>query len=106
MVISSLVVEATPGKIHAAADALEEIPGVEVHNREGYKIVVTIEAETVGESHDIASSFIAIDGVTGASLIYANFEDDPSLKTCGERQNEAASGEGAAAPENSPLPTD
>jgi len=88
MVISSLVVEATPGKIHAVADELAKIPGVEVHNHEGYKIVVTIEAETVDDSHDIASGFVDIDGVIGVNLIYANFEDDPTLKTPEERAAE------------------
>ena len=87
MVISSLVVEAMPGKIHAAADELARIHGVEVHNHEGYKIVVTIEAETVDESHDIASGFINIDGVTGVNLIYVNFEDDPSLNNGPQRSH-------------------
>lgn len=85
MVISSLVVETTPNKVHTAAEALSKIEGVEVHNHEGYKIVVTIETETVDDSHEIASNFMNIDGVTGVNLIYANFEEDPSLQAAQEK---------------------
>lgn len=85
MVISSLVVETTPGKVRSAAEALAKIEGVEVHNFEGYKIVVTIETETVDDSHEIASGFMNIEGVTGVNLIYANFEDDPSLKAAQDK---------------------
>lgn len=79
MVISSLVVEALPDSVDAVKDALVVKPGVEVHERNGYKLVVTIEAETVDDSHDIASSFISIPGVIGVDLIYLNFEDDKTI---------------------------
>ena len=93
VVISSLVVEARPESVDAVARALAAMEGVEVHEVNGYKIVVTIEADTVDDSHDIASGFIGIEGVTGASheissrfiqipgvlnvnLVYVNFEDE------------------------------
>ena len=79
MVISSFVVETTPDATQQAAQKLAECPGVEVHEINGYKVVVTIEAETVDASHEVASGFIGIEGVTGVNLVYANFEDDPSL---------------------------
>ncbi|WP_139653123.1 chaperone NapD [Raoultibacter phocaeensis] len=80
MVISSLVVDAVPGKEHAIADQLVQIDGVEVHSMEENRIVVTIEAETVDDSHAIASGFINIEGVMNINLVYANFEDDPSIR--------------------------
>ncbi len=80
MVISSLVVDAVPGTEDAIAQSLAGIDGVEVHNREENRLVVTIEAETVDASHAVASSFIEIDGVMNINLVYANFEDDPSLR--------------------------
>lgn len=79
MVISSLVVEAAPDKLDSAAKELAAIPGVEVHGVQDYKIVVTLEAETSVESHDIAATFMDIDGVFGVNLIYFNFEDDPTI---------------------------
>lgn len=80
MVISSLVVDAVPSTEDAIAQSLAAIDGVEVHNREENRLVVTIEAETVDASHAVASSFIEIDGVMNINLVYANFEDDPSLR--------------------------
>lgn len=79
MVISSLVVEVLPERLESACLALSQRAGVEVHGANENRLVVTIEAETVDESHDIASGFIGIDGVYGVNLVYANFEDDPSL---------------------------
>ena len=76
MVISSLVVETLPESTASAAEALAELPGVEVHEINDYKIVVTIEADSIDESHDIASSFLGVSGVTGINLVYANFEDE------------------------------
>ncbi len=79
MVISSLVVNAVADKASTAAEALAAIPGVEVHGCEEGKIVVTIEAETSVESHDIAATFMDIEGVYGVGLVYFNFEDDPTV---------------------------
>ena len=86
MVISSLVVETTPGKVHTVAEELAKIPGVEVHNDSGYKIVVTLETETTRQSHDIAAGFISISGVSNVNLI-CSFED-PELQA-GELSAEA-----------------
>lgn len=79
MVISSLVVTTLTGETEAVAEALAKIDGVEVHETNGLKLVVTIEAETVDASGRIANSFNKIDGVLNVALIYVNFEDDPSL---------------------------
>lgn len=76
MVISSLVVETVPGKEDAVAQALSAMEGVEVHEANGYKLVVTIEAPSTAASHGTASSFLSVDGVMNVSLVYANFEDE------------------------------
>lgn len=78
-VISSLVVETMPDCTESVSAKLAGLDGVEVHGIDGYKIVITIEAETVDESHAIASSMIQIEGVIGVNLIYMNFEDDKSI---------------------------
>ena len=54
VVISSLVVEARPESVDAVARALAAMEGVEVHEVNGYKIVVTIEASSTGASHEIS----------------------------------------------------
>ena len=76
MVISSLVVETLPEFTQAAEIALNAMEGVEVHEVNDYKLVVTIEAESTDDSHAIASSFIQVEGVIGVNLIYFNFEDE------------------------------
>ena len=79
MVISSLVVETAPEYTQAVAAELSGLPGVEVHGIEGYKVVVTIEADTVDASHAIANGIVTITGVIGVDLIYLNFEDDKTI---------------------------
>lgn len=76
VVISSLVVETEPDHTAAVARALAALDGVEVHEVNGVKVVVTIEATSSSASHAIASSFIGIPGVTNINLIYVNFEDE------------------------------
>lgn len=76
VVISSLVVETAAGTADAVADALANLAGVEVHERQGHKLVVTIEAPTVAASHARASEFLQVAGVTGINLVYCNFEDE------------------------------
>ena len=79
VVISSLVVETAPEYTDAVAAKLPAIDGVEVHGVEGHKIVITIEAETVDASKDIADGIVAITGVLGVNLVYLNFEDDKTI---------------------------
>ena len=78
MTISSLIVECAPAASGAVARQLASRAGVEVHGVDANKgkVVVTVEADGINESHDIASRFIGIDTVRGVDLIYANFEDD------------------------------
>ena len=59
-------VEARPESVDAVARALAAMEGVEVHEVNGYKIVVTIEASSTGASHEISSRFIQIPGVLNA----------------------------------------
>lgn len=79
MVISSLVVETAPEYTEAVAGKLPGLAGVEVHETNGYKIVITIEADTVDESHDIADAVALMQGVLNVSLVYLNFEDDKTI---------------------------
>lgn len=76
VVISSLVVEARPEAVDAVCRALEAMEGVEVHEVSGYKIVITIEAHSVGASHEVSSRIVAIPGVLNVNLVYVNFEDE------------------------------
>lgn len=79
MVIAGLVVETLPACTDTAAQDLAAIEGVDVHEVNGRKVVVVLEAETVDAAHAAASGFAAIPGVTGVNVVYCNFEDDPTL---------------------------
>ena len=79
MVISSLIVTVEEGKASEAQAAVEALAGVEVHEEKNCQLVVTIEAETLDESAAIAESFSSLPGVLLTSLVYVNFEDDPSI---------------------------
>ena len=76
MVISSLVVETLREHTQNAAEQLAAMSGVEVHEINDFKIVVTIEAPSIESSYERASSFIKIEGVTGVHLVYCNFEEE------------------------------
>ena len=76
MVISSLVVETLREYTQNAAEQLAAMSGVEVHEINDFKIVVTIEAPSIESSYERASSFIKIEGVTGVHLVYCNFEEE------------------------------
>lgn len=105
MVISSLVVEALPGRADGVSRALERIAGVEVHEVQGCKLVVTIEADSTEASHATASSFAAVEGVASVSLVYVNFEDETLGTSAGVQASASAgvddgagAGVGAGAP--------
>lgn len=85
MIISSLVVEALPGKAEELSATLDKLEGVETHGVQENQVVVTIETETVEESHALASSFVHLEGAVNVNLVYANFEEDPFIKKAVER---------------------
>ena len=80
-VISSYVVEAAPGREPDVTGALATLGphGVEVQGSVGPRLVVTVEAPSVAATYDVAKGFATLPGVLNVSLVYANFEDDPSL---------------------------
>ena len=80
MVISSLIVETIAEYTDAVSEEVASVDGVEIHEVvDGYKIVITIEADTVDASHDIANGLAGITGVIGVDLVYVNFEDDQTI---------------------------
>ncbi|QED47851.1 chaperone NapD [Cytobacillus dafuensis] len=81
MVISGIYIETIPGEAYKAAEALREIDGVEVHHIEDdFKIVLTIEAETISKSFEIAETFKPINGILTICLAYSNFEEEPAYQ--------------------------
>lgn len=84
MVVSGIYIETIPGEANKAAALLNEINGVEVHHIEdNYKIILTIEAETINKSYEIAETFKPIDGILTICLAYSNFEEEPAYQEAG-----------------------
>lgn len=79
VVISSLVVETLPDCTEAVKAALQVMEGVEVHEVQGRKIVITIEAGSLDASQAIASRLAGLAGATGVQLVYVNCEEDPVI---------------------------
>lgn len=76
MVISGLLLMSKPGHQEQVTERLAAIPEVEVHQVvEDYKIVITIEADSMERSEQIAFKDIAaMPGVLGVYLAYCHFE--------------------------------
>lgn len=78
MVISGIYIETIPGDALKVSQSLQKIDGVEVHHLEDdFKIILTVEADTVDGSYKIAEKFKQIDGVLTICLAYSNFENEP-----------------------------
>ena len=80
MVISSIIIETLENQAKEVAAQLAEIQGIEVHHIEDYKIIITVETETLDDSYALTKDFVNIEGVLTINLVYCNFEDDPTLQ--------------------------
>jgi nitrate reductase NapD len=78
MAISSLVLDSLPDSQDQVVADLNAIEGVGVQgvDKETGRIVVTIEAPNIDESHRIASGFINIPNVFNVNLVYVSVEDE------------------------------
>ena len=78
MAISSLVLDSLPDSQEQVVADLNAIEGVEVQgvDEKTGRIVVTLEAPSIDESHRIASSFIDIPNVFNVNLVYVSVEDE------------------------------
>lgn len=75
-----------PDRTDDVARELAQREGVEVHETNGHQDRRHHRGRHRGRlGTDIASGFIGIEGVTGINLVYANFEDDPTLAEAGTR---------------------
>ncbi|MBA3904205.1 MAG: glutamate synthase [Rhodocyclaceae bacterium] len=78
MNISSVIVNAQPGRAGAVRSGLEQTPGVEIHAAtEDGKFVVTIETDDDGETVGTYDRLSRMDGVMSVAMVYHQFESDP-----------------------------
>lgn len=75
MNICGVLVHARPGESSAIADALRQMPGVELHNHASDgRIVVTVEDTAASQASDQIAAIHALPGVIAAALVYHHFE--------------------------------
>jgi len=68
--ISSAVVLARPEQTDAVIGRLSHEPGVEVHGRNGPRIVVVMEAPTAGRLGEMLNQLTLMEGVISAAMVY------------------------------------
>jgi nitrate reductase NapD len=83
MNISSVIVNAQPGRTAVVRSGLEQTAGVEVHaaTEEG-KFIVTIETDTDGEMVAAFDRINALEGVMSVAMVFHQFESDPEREVC------------------------
>ncbi len=77
MNISGVLVHSRPEKTEIVEAALEDLPGVEVHQiTDDGLIIVTVEDTDAVASGDTMVKMNLLEGVLSASLVYHHFEPD------------------------------
>jgi nitrate reductase NapD len=79
MNISGILVVTPPARLESVAQALDALPGVEVHHLEPAtgRIVVVQEAETVDQEVAALGRIKAVSGVMLAEMVYHVFDQTP-----------------------------
>lgn len=78
--VSSAVISVLPGREAEILAALPDLPGVEVHARNGARIVITIEGYSTGELGDRLTSISAMPGVIAANMVFEHSEAEEPQK--------------------------
>ncbi len=75
--VCGVLVMAHPEKGPAVEQALQHLPGVEVHARDADgRLVVTVEGAFSAECADTITQMALVDGVVSTSLVYHEIETD------------------------------
>lgn len=72
--ISSAVILVQPASAEAVAAHVAAMPGVDVHAREGSKIIITIEGPTTGVLGDSLTQISLLDGVLAANMVFEHVD--------------------------------
>ena len=75
--IASVLVQARPDRLDAAARAIEALPGTQIYSRDPKgKLVVVIEASDVGMVGTILNTISAMPNVLTAALVFHGTDED------------------------------
>lgn len=80
-IVSSIVVCVIPGRQHAVAAALADLPGVEIGPSSNTKIVALLEGRTRGEVGARLAHITQIDGVIAASMVFEHAGEGQEIQS-------------------------
>ena len=72
--VSSAVVLAKPNRAEAVVDLLSRELGVEVHGRNGPRIVVVMEAPSAGQLGEMLNRITLMEGVISAAMVFEQLD--------------------------------
>jgi nitrate reductase NapD len=74
--IASILVQARPERLDAAAHAIEALPGTQIYSRDPKgKLVVVVEATDVGRIGEILNTISLLSDVLTAALVFHGTDD-------------------------------
>ncbi|MGA7181660.1 MAG: chaperone NapD [Thiobacillaceae bacterium] len=78
MNLSGVLVVARPDALRSVAEALSELPGVEVHQQDSAtsRLVAVLEAEDIQAEIDLLKQVKSLPGVAMAEMVTHYFEED------------------------------
>jgi nitrate reductase NapD len=81
MNVSGILVVVPPDRLDAALERLNALPGVDVHHTDpaSGRIVVTQEAQSVGDEVEGLKQIKALPDVVLAEMVYHHFEDSTEI---------------------------
>jgi nitrate reductase NapD len=80
-IVSSIVVCVIPGRQHAVAAAMAELPGVEIGPTHNNKIVALLEGRTRGEVGAHLAHITQIDGVIAANMVFEHAGEGQEIQS-------------------------
>ena len=83
MNVSSVIVNAQPGRASLVRGVLMQTAGVEIHaTTDDGRFVVTIESDADSDTVAAFDRIGAMDGVMSVALVFHQFESDPEREVC------------------------
>ena len=68
--VCGLLLMARPEHVPNVEQALQHIPGVELHHKDGGRMIVTVEGEAYRDCADTMNELALLSGVASSSLVY------------------------------------
>jgi nitrate reductase NapD len=78
--VCGVLLMARPEHAGSIADAIESLPGVEIHANDSGRMVVTVEGTAYRECADRMNELAVLSGVASSSLVYHQIDNESQLE--------------------------